>query len=41
MLRTPESRNLMPSSYFPIEIRVEKKPREILSCKNPEIKYQL
>lgn len=29
----------MPSSYFPIEIRVEVKTREILSCQNPEIKY--
>ena len=29
----------MPSSYFSIEIRVEIKTREILSCQNPEIKY--
>ena len=29
----------MPSSYFSIEIRVEMKTREILSCQNPEIKY--
>lgn len=31
----------MPSSYFPIEMRAEIKPREVLSCQNPEIKYQL
>ena len=29
----------MPSSYFRIEIRVEIKTREILSCQNLEIKY--